>query len=510
MYLFIVLNNKINSIKNLTHATGGVMTNIIRLILIILLFTLYACKSKTESLPKEIAEKYLTSFVLNPNGIAYYKDPTDLKSKLGVIPYKAMFGSEKYADYSFKEKGIYAIKIWFEGKEYFIFDTHAVKMDMITFGREDSAGTGTFGVIESENAILYAAPFTEAIKFEKLARFNIVTKVIPGFYEMGQYEQWSQISDLKGNIYYSNAVIQNYPSIELTKQAIQKKALNLEGYVKINVSKPEFLSYPDLKKVKGSKDSLLSPVWDYYESDYSELVGSKRYYKIRASLGEMEGEYEIRRNNKIVTVNKNPFPYEYLFVSEDNIEYIPEEKITEYTIEHTNFKGDKKLLQAIARQNPDSKFNLTNVIVTRLGSPEKGESYFLVQFENTNLLFKRVDGIYEEAYYEYGSTIVPGSVQDIDGDGLSEFLVVRDGRGSVGHSLVGMKNGSYQSLADVDNISSKSNGIIEKVNFIDNEKNESFHKPGFRAYGSFRYNKGNLIPVKIKYKQFFEMSEKDP
>ena len=96
MYLFIVQNNIISSIKNLTHATGGAMTKKIRIILIILLLLFFACKSKTESLPKEIAEKYLTSFVLNPNGIAYYKDPTNLKSKLGVIPYKAVFGSEPF------------------------------------------------------------------------------------------------------------------------------------------------------------------------------------------------------------------------------------------------------------------------------------------------------------------------------------------------------------------------------------------------------------------------------
>ena len=508
MYLFIIQNNIINSIKNLTHASGGVMTKIIRLILIILLFTLYTCKSKTQSLPKEIAETYMISFVLNPNGIAYYKDPTDLKSKLGVIPYKAMFGREMHEDYSYREKGIYTFKIWFKGDEYFIFDNHDVRMDIITFGREDYSGT--FGVVESQDASLYSEPFIEATQFEKLKKFSIVIKVFPGLYGMGQYQKWSQISDSNGNIYYSNAAIQEYPSLESAEQAVKKKALNLKGYVKINASKSEFLSYPDLKKVKGSKDSLLSPAWDLYKSDYSELVGDKRYYRIRVSFGSYASEYEIRRGNKIVTVKENPFPYEYLFVSEDNIEYIPEEQFTSYTIEHTNFKGDKKLLHAIARQNPNSKFNLTNVIVTKLGSTEKRESYYLVQFENTPLLFKRVDGIYEEAYYEYGSTIVPGSVQDIDGDGLSEFLVVRDGRGSVGHSLVGMKNGSYQSLADVDNISSKSNGIIEKVNFIDNEKNESFHKPGFRAYGSFRYNKGKLIPVKIKYKQFFEMSEKDP
>jgi hypothetical protein len=64
-----------------------------------------------------------------------------------------------------------------------------------------------------------------------------------------------------------------------------------------------------------------------------------------------------------------------------------------------------------------------------------------------------------------------------------------------------MKNGSYQSLADVDNISSKTNGIIEKVNYIENEEEEPFHRKDFRAYGSFRYEKGNFIPVKIKYKK---------
>ncbi len=483
------------------------MTKIIRLILIILLIACIECKPKTESLPKEIAEKYMISFVLNPNGIAYYKDPTNLKSKLGVIPYKGMLGREMHEDYSYREKGIYTIKIWFKGNEYFIFDNHDVRMDIITFGREDYSGT--FGVVESEDATLYSEPFIDATQFEKLKKFSIVIKVFPGLYGMGQYQQWSQISDSNGNIYYSNAAIQEYPSVESAEQAVQKKALNLKGYVKINTSKPEFLSYPDLRKVKGSKDSLLSPVWDLYESDYSELIGSKRYYKIRASLDPNESEYRIRRGKKIVIVKKNPFPYEYLFVSEDNIEYIPEEKITEYTIEHTQFKGDKKLLHAIARQNPKSKFNLTNVIVTKLGSTEKGESYFLVQFENTPLLFKRVDGNYEEDNYGSSFPVVPGSVQDIDGDGLSEFLVIWDGRGSVGYSLVGMKNGSYQSLADVDNISSKTNGIIEKVNFIVYEKGEPFHKPGFRAYGTFRYDKGNFIPVKIKYKRFHEMKEKD-
>lgn len=506
MYLFIVQNNIINSIKNLTHATRGVMTNIIRLILIILLFKLFACKPKTESLPKEIADKYLTSFVLNPNGIAYYKDPTDLKSKIGVIPYKAMFGREE-RDNSYGESRIYAMKIWDAGKEGFIlYNDHSQEFmnDVISF-ENDTSSRYRFGVIESEEATLYYAPFIDSKEDSKLNQFTNFEKVFPSIDNAG----WSQIIAY-GKVLYTNAKIELYSSEELAKLAIQKKALNSRGYAKIKSKHLEFLSDPDLKKVKGNKDLLLSPIWDFYESDYSQLVEGKRYYKIRVSLGDKENEYQVRRGKKIIMVKENPFPHEYLFVSEDNIEYIPEEKLMEYTIEHTNFKGDKKLLQAIARQNPDSKFNLTNVIVTRLGSTEKGESYFLVQFENTNLLFKRVDGIYEEAYYEYGSTIVPGSVQDIDGDGLSEFLVVRDGRGSVGHSLVGMKNGSYQSLADVDNISSKSNGIIEKVNFLDNEKNESFHKPGFRAYGSFRYDKGNFIPVKIKYKQFFEMSEKDP
>ncbi|MBP6741120.1 MAG: hypothetical protein KA146_14070 [Leptospiraceae bacterium] len=508
MYLFIVQNNIINSIKNLTHATGGGMIKIIRLILIILLSTLYTCKPKTESLPKEIAEQYMTSFVLNPNGIAYYKDPTDLKSKLGVIPFKAMFGREMHEDYSYREKGIYTFKIWFKGDEYFIFDNHDVRMDIITFGREDYSGT--FGVIESQDASLYSEPFIEATQFEKIKKFSIVIKVFPGLYGMGQYQKWSQISDSNGNIYYSNAAIQEYPSLESAEQAVKKKALNLKGYVKINASKSEFLSYPDLKKVKGSKDSLLSPAWDLYKSDYSELVGDKRYYKIRVSLGDKEGEYEIRRGNKIVTVKENPFPYEYLFISEDNIEYIPEEQFTSYTIEHTNFKGDKKILYAIARQYPNSEFDLTNVKVNRLGSIENGESYHLVQFENVNLLFKRIDGNYEEANYGYGFPVVPGSVQDIDGDGLSEFLVIWDGRGAVGYTLFGMKDGIYQPLADVDSISSRTNGIIHKVNFIQNEKKETYHRPGFRVYGSFRYKKGILTPVKIKYKQFFEMSEKDP
>ncbi len=254
-----------------------------------------------------------------------------------------------------------------------------------------------------------------------------------------------------------------YSSRESALQAIQKKALNLKGYVKVNSEKLEFLSDPDLKKVKGSKDSLLSPVWDLYPSDYSELIGNRRYYKIRVSLGSNQTEYQIRKGKKIVTVKKNPFPYEYLFVSEDNIEYIPEEKFTEYTIEHTNFKGDKGILYAIAKMRSG---NLIDVKVTKLGINQKGENYYLVEFDGTTLLFKRVDGNYEEANYEYGFPVVPGSVQDIDGDGLSEFLVIWDGRGSVGYTLFGMKDGVYQPLADVDSISSRTNGIIRKVNFI--------------------------------------------
>lgn len=479
------------------------MTKIIQLILIILLPVFFECNPKTESLPKEIADKYLTSFVLNPNGIAYYKDPTDLKSKLGVIPYKAMFGREE-RDNSYGESRIYAIKIWDSGKEGFIlYNDHSeeLKNDVISF-KNDTSSRYRFGVIESEEATLYYAPFIDSKEDNKLNQFTNFEKVFPSIDNAG----WSQIVAY-GKVLYMNAKIELYSSEELAKSAIQKKALNSRGYAKINSESLEFLSDPDLKKVKGNKDLLLSPIWDFYESDYSELVEGKRYYKIRVSLGDKENEYQVRRGKKITMVKENPFPYEYLFVSEDNIEYIPEEKFTEYTIEHTNFKGDKKLLYEIAKVRSG---NLTNVKVTNLGRNQKGESYYLVEFDGTTLLFKRVDGIYEEANYEYGFPVVPGSVQDIDGDGLSEFLVIWDGRGSVGYSLFGMKNGSYQSLADVDGISSKTNGIIEKVNFIDNEKNEPFHKPGFRAYGSFRYNKGNLIPVKIKYKQFFEMSEKDP
>jgi hypothetical protein len=310
---------------------------------------LFACKPKTESLPKEIADKYLTSFVLNPNGIAYYKDPLDLKSKLGVIPYKAMFGREEGHEY-FK-KNIYAIKVWNEGKEGFILYSkfsQELGTDIISF--EKYAGTSDFGMVISKEATLYNSPLLDSEQIEKMSQFTITERIVPAI----ENEDWFQIT-FNGRVFYTNAAIQGYPSMESAEEAVKKKALNLKGYVKIKASKPEFLSYPDLKKVKGSKDSLLSPVWDLYESDYSELVGSKRYYKIRASLGEMEGEYEIRLQNKIVTVKENPFPYEYLFVSEDNIEYIPEEKFTDYTIEHTNFKGDKKLLHAIARQNPNSK-----------------------------------------------------------------------------------------------------------------------------------------------------------
>ena len=95
------------------------MTKIIQLILIILLPVFFECKPKTESLPKEIADKYLTSFVLNPNGIAYYKDPTDLKSKLGVIPYKALFGTggRQYQE----GKSIDSVNIWYKNKEGYIF-----------------------------------------------------------------------------------------------------------------------------------------------------------------------------------------------------------------------------------------------------------------------------------------------------------------------------------------------------------------------------------------------------
>jgi hypothetical protein len=468
------------------------MTKTKRLILITLLLLFFTCKPKTESLPKEIAEQYLTSFVLNPNGIAYYKNPIDLKSKLGVIPYKAMFGREEGHEYY--KKNIYAIKVWNEGKEGFILYSKFSQdliADVISF---KSFRASNYGVVESNDLILYDSPFIDSKIVKKLNQFTIVEKAISSL----DSADWIQIID-EGKYLYTKGKIQKYFSNELAKQATQKKALNLKGYAKINAERLEFFSDSDLQKVKGSKDSLLSPLWDLYPSDYSELVGGKRYYKIRVSPGSGENGYQVRRGKKIITVKENPFPYEYLFVSEDNIEYIPEEKFTEYTIDHSNFKGDKKILYAMARQYPNSKFDLTNVKVNRLGMIENGESYHLVQSENINLLLKRVDGNYLETDFVEHNIIAVENIQDIDKDGLFEFFSVSNRRSGDGYILYGMKNGKYQALADVDQILITPNGIIKDIDYIFNEKEENFYKPGLRATGSFRYEKGSFIPIKIKY-----------
>lgn len=472
------------------------MTKIKRLILITLLLLFVACKPKTESLPKEIADQYMISFVQNPNGIAYYKDPTDLKSKLGVIPYKAVFGRD--SNHNFYEGGrIYAIKIWYVGKESFILyreSSEELRSDAISFSNDNSWRVSEFAVIESEEATLYNSPSIDSEQVRKLNRFAIVEKVIPAI----DNREWIKIL-YNGKYLYTNAKVQIYSSKELAKLAIQKKALNLSGYIKINAERLKFLSYPDLKNVKGNKDSLLSPFWDLYPSDYSELVGDKRYYKIQVSLGEKNYEYQVRRGKKLITVKNNSFPYEYLFVSEDNIEYIPEEKFTQYTIEHTKFKGDKKILYAIAKHYPSSNYDLTDVMINKLGSTQNGESYHLVQFENINLLLKRVDGNYLETDFVEHNIIDAENIQDIDKDGLYEFFSVSNRRSGDGYILYGIKNGKYQALADVDQISITPNGIIKDIDYIFNEKEEKFYKPGLRATGSFRYEKGSFIPIKIKY-----------
>ncbi len=153
------------------------MATTIRLILIILLLAFFECKPKTESLPKEIAEKYLISFVQNPNGIAYYKDPTDLKSKLGVIPYKAMFGREESHEMFGKTP---AIKIWYEGKVGFIFYSKMsfeLYADVISFTEENSVGGSSFGVVESDAANLYNSPFADEQLFDKVGQFTLVQNI---------------------------------------------------------------------------------------------------------------------------------------------------------------------------------------------------------------------------------------------------------------------------------------------------------------------------------------------
>jgi hypothetical protein len=364
------------------------------------------------------------AYVNNPNGLALYKTKGDLKSKEVVLnPEEKFYFLEKSND-DVKESWR---KVLYGGKELFAYGAGYPHSNILEYRKLD-AYESRFGVIEKET-ILRELPFDKAKELEKIPAFSVVEIIATD--GIGYRKIIKTQSNKQGFILEE---MTRYKTKLIAEKNAQSEALGQDGYFLVTSKEPVFLDIESMNPIDKSKYKEILGKDNLTYVNYSKVIDGIRYYFFTSEL------------HKVFF-----YGYSSILIPESNGRFLNNKDFTDYTIQNTNYKGDKKIIERI--KNLGNFLNFSNFKLTKLSSNTNGEKYYLATVRkgmediNSSYLLKENNKVYSHTNTKENYGIAEVKTFDLDGDGILEILSNSVARGDEGYILYGLKNKKYQMIA---------------------------------------------------------------
>jgi hypothetical protein len=355
------------------------------------------------------------AFLMNPNGVIVFKTKSITKDRIGKVGY----GDVVLISIDAKDSKWAEIKT--DSFNGFIPANESIESEFLIFSKPPKA---SFGLIKSEKLKLLSKPFLDSTVTSELKQFDIIE--ILGENNV-QNEIWVEVKTENGKEGFLKGEIDFYDSISLVKSAKERRQLVLSGYALVD--NPIYLQEPGKKLGNNQlQERGFSKKGEFVFINQSvEIDGIKyfqtlmqnpaRYYKMQADPG---------RYNDLPAIG---------WISEKNCKYYSFLEFTKYTIENSNFHGDKSLMEKVAVLNKDSSLNFLDFSIHRLtaANPATNPIFFTVKlatgYTNSSGFGHRetISLVGKEDNKKY--TIFDGNIEnrgivevlDLDGDGIPEF-----------------------------------------------------------------------------------------
>ena len=414
------------------------------------------------------------AYVNNPNGLALYKTKGDLNSKEVVLnPEEKFYFLEKSND-DVKESWR---KVLYGGKELFAYGANNFGSDFFEYRKLESEES-RFGVIERET-ILKELPFDKAKEIENIPAFSVVEIIAT---DSNGYRMIIKTQSNKQG--FIRTKMTRYKTKLIAEKNAKSETIYQDGYFLVTSKEPVFLDIESMlpvdetryKQIKNSKLHFVN---------YSKVIDGIRYY----SFSKREKYFFLGDSS--------------ILISESNGKFLNSKDFTDYTIQNTNFKGDKKIIEQV-RNNGGHFLNFSNFKLTKLSNDYTGGKYYLATVHdgmsniNSSYLLKENNNIYSHTKTnEWDFSIAEVKTFDLDGDGVLEILSEYKARSSDGnYILYGMKNGKYQMIASL----SPSTEFLKGKIYVQDSFLEFLptrNKMGYYPY----YTKSHPKGTKLKYKK---------
>ena len=350
---------------------------ILFLVIILFCISILKCISSTKNDSEKRKEvKYLLAFANDPNGIAIYKNPKDLTSKIGLIPYKEKFEISSKHNNELSDSEVDEPQIPFLGNNNSnIFISNAVSFkdlkgfiingDSINFNLEKN--NYDFGVVETENEFIYESPFDDAKQIGYLNQFEIIKNLRFS----NSRDNWKQIQ-FSGKTGYTRANIFEYKTKKEAENASILNIVHLHAYFKVNNKNPNIFNVSNLQKISNNITEILSSRLEFYRVIYYFKKQETVYYGIATQDDSFPNEDK-----------KENLLYETVLVTEKSGLFIPKEKFTEYTLENTRYKGDKSFFDLLKKENEPGRFDNNFMDLEKKFLVSKGGAeYYLLTFQD--------------------------------------------------------------------------------------------------------------------------------
>jgi hypothetical protein len=421
------------------------------------------------------------AYVNNPNGLALYKTKGDLKSKEVVLKPEEKFYFLEKSNEDVKESWR---KVLYGGKELFAYGA-GYSSDLLEFRKLESEES-RFGVLEKET-ILRELPFDKTKELEKIPAFSVVEIIAIEKRSWKNYSVKVKIENSK--IGFIETEISQYKTEEVAKKNSISETIREEGYFLVTTKEAVFLSIESMLPIDKVEYETIEKKGNLLFVNYCKKIDGVRYYS-----------YYSRSKMPFFTGSPS------ILISESNGKFLSEKEFTEYTIQNTNFNGDKRIIEQI--KNIDSHFaNFLNFKVTKLASDIKNGTYYLATVRkgmtnrNNSYLLKEYNSVYSSLEIQGSFGIEEVKTFDLDNDGILEILSLGQERGSAYYELFGMKRGKYQVIASF----STDTKFFKDVIYVNDDFSEYLPSKDGSAYSNsktysprtkLKYQKGKLIKIK--------------
>ncbi|HNB97993.1 MAG TPA: hypothetical protein PLS71_07125 [Leptospiraceae bacterium] len=401
-----------------------------------ILISILTCISppKKEDSKKE-EPNYLLAFVTDPNGIAIYKDPSALTSKIGTIPYKQKYlEAEEYSIIPNYKNGATYAEAWHKvfKIQYANLEGSIIKNidSSLNFYLEKQNPMFRFGVVESIDDKVYDFPFSDSKEIGKIQQFQLLENSIRCV--KCQEERWTQINK-NGEIGYTTAKVYYYEKRIDAENAILKKIIHLNGYLKVTAKSMPLLKADTFERIQNKKPKdLLEMRSEFFKVNYSTTKDKVKYYAV---------------------AGKNK---EVLLTPESVGKYIEDNQFANYILSNGVYKKNECFLKTLAEKYSFSDFNFFNIEKVFLVS-KKGSEYYFIFPRDEILKQKNGDRIPKGAFIakQNGRCNYITEIEDFydysikKDDKIEPFQISFSipGRGGGAESIYGFKDGEFKLLA---------------------------------------------------------------